>query len=67
LRSDQAPCLRSAARVVVDPELLDLARQLATSFVTLVIQRAEHRDMQALEAKLDERARVGRPTPISPN
>src|SRR5262249_11224214 len=31
---------------------------LATLFMTLVIQRAEHRDTQALHAKLDELLRV---------
>lgn len=31
---------------------------LATLFMTLVIQRAEHRDTQALHAKLDELIRV---------
>jgi low affinity Fe/Cu permease len=31
---------------------------LATWFMTLVIQRAEHRDTQALHAKLDELLRV---------
>jgi low affinity Fe/Cu permease len=31
---------------------------LATLFMTLVIQRAEHRDTQALQAKLDELLRV---------
>jgi low affinity Fe/Cu permease len=33
---------------------------LATLFMTLVIQRAEHRDTQALQAKLDELLRVNR-------
>jgi len=31
---------------------------LATWFMTLVIQRAEHRDTQAIHAKLDELLRV---------
>jgi low affinity Fe/Cu permease len=31
---------------------------LATLFMTLVIQRAEHRDTQALQGKLDELLRV---------
>jgi low affinity Fe/Cu permease len=31
---------------------------LATLFMTLFIQRAEHRDTQALQAKLDELLRV---------
>lgn len=31
---------------------------LATWFMTLVIQRAEHRDTQAIQAKLDELLRV---------
>jgi low affinity Fe/Cu permease len=31
---------------------------LATLFMTLVIQRAEHRDTQAMQAKLDELLRV---------
>ena len=31
---------------------------LATLFMTLVIQRAEHRDTQALQAKLDELLRA---------
>jgi low affinity Fe/Cu permease len=31
---------------------------LATLFMTLLIQRAEHRDTQALQAKLDELLRV---------
>lgn len=34
------------------------AATLATLFMTLVIQRAEHRDTQALHAKLDELLRV---------
>jgi low affinity Fe/Cu permease len=33
---------------------------LATWFMTLVIQRAEHRDTQALHAKLDELLRADR-------
>lgn len=33
---------------------------LATWFMTLVIQRAEHRDTQALQAKLDELLRADR-------
>lgn len=31
---------------------------MATWFMTLVIQRAEHRDTQAIHAKLDELLRV---------
>jgi low affinity Fe/Cu permease len=33
---------------------------MATWFMTLVIQRAEHRDTQALHAKLDELLRADR-------
>lgn len=41
---------------VVEPETLDLhgAATLATWLMTLFIQRAEHRDTQAIQAKLDE-------------
>jgi low affinity Fe/Cu permease len=41
---------------VVEPDTLDLhgVATLATWLMTLVIQRAEHRDTQAIQAKLDE-------------
>lgn len=43
-----------------DPTTLDwhAFATLATLFMTLLIQRAEHRDTQALQAKLDELLRV---------
>jgi len=44
------------AWLILDRSSLDwhAAATLATWFMTLVIQRAEHRDTQALQAKLDE-------------
>jgi len=41
---------------VVEPQTLNLhgAATLATWLMTLFIQRAEHRDTQAIQAKLDE-------------
>lgn len=46
----------AAAWVVLDRESLDWhgVATLATWLMTLFIQRAEHRDTQALQAKLDE-------------
>jgi low affinity Fe/Cu permease len=48
------------AWLLIDPESLDWhsVATLATWFMTLVIQRAEHRDTQALQAKLDELLRA---------
>ena len=42
--------------VILDPHSLDWhgAATLATWLMTLFIQRAEHRDTQALQAKIDE-------------
>jgi low affinity Fe/Cu permease len=47
---------------VVDRASLDWqsVATLATWFMTLVIQRAEHRDTQAIQAKLDELLRANR-------
>ena len=41
---------------VIEPQTLDFhgAATLATWLMTLFIQRAEHRDTQAIQAKLDE-------------
>jgi low affinity Fe/Cu permease len=41
---------------LVEPHSFDLhaVATMATLFMTLVIQRAEHRDTQAIHAKLDE-------------
>jgi low affinity Fe/Cu permease len=46
--------------IVFDPESLDWhgAATLATWLMTLFIQRAEHRDTQAIHAKLDELLRA---------
>jgi low affinity Fe/Cu permease len=46
--------------LLIDPQSLDWhsVATLATWFMTLVIQRAEHRDTQALQAKLDELLRA---------
>ena len=48
------------AWVLLDAQSLDWhgVATLATWFMTLVIQRAEHRDTQALQAKLDELLRA---------
>ncbi|EKS31812.1 low affinity iron permease family protein [Afipia clevelandensis] len=45
---------------IVDRESLDLhgVATLATWLMTLLIQRSEHRDTQAIHAKLDELLRV---------
>lgn len=45
---------------VIQPETLDWhgAATIATWLMTLVIQRSEHRDTQALHAKLDELIRT---------
>jgi low affinity Fe/Cu permease len=50
----------AASWVVFDHESLDWhgAATLATWLMTLFIQRAEHRDTQALQAKLDELLKV---------
>ena len=50
----------AVAWLVVDPASFDWhsLATLATWFMTLVIQRAEHRDTQALHAKLDELLRA---------
>jgi low affinity Fe/Cu permease len=49
-----------AAWLVLSPESLDwhAVATVATWFMTLIIQRAEHRDTQAIHAKLDELLRV---------
>jgi low affinity Fe/Cu permease len=46
----------------VQPETFDLhaVATIAVWFMTLVIQRAEHRDTQAIHAKLDELIRVNK-------
>lgn len=53
----------AAAWIAFDPKSLDMhgAATLATWLMTLFIQRAEHRDTQAIQAKLDEliRAQAG--------
>ena len=48
--------------IVFDRESLDFhaAATLATWLMTLFIQRAEHRDTQAIQAKLDELLRAHR-------
>jgi low affinity Fe/Cu permease len=48
------------AWLLLDPKSLDWhsVATLATWLMTLVIQRAEHRDTQALQAKLDELLRA---------
>jgi low affinity Fe/Cu permease len=48
------------AWMILDPATLNWhgVATLATWFMTLVIQRAEHRDTQALQAKLDELLRA---------
>jgi low affinity Fe/Cu permease len=48
------------AWIVLDTQTMDWhgVATLATWFMTLVIQRAEHRDTQALQAKLDELLRA---------
>jgi low affinity Fe/Cu permease len=48
--------LYAAIWAAVEPETLDLHgfATLATWLMTLFIQRAEHRDTQAIQAKLDE-------------
>src|SRR4051794_39469239 len=50
----------AVAWLLLDPASLDWhsLATLATWFMTLVIQRAEHRDTQALHAKLDELLRI---------
>jgi len=50
----------AASWLIFEPETLDWhgIATLATWAMTLVIQRAEHRDTQALQAKLDELIRV---------
>ena len=49
-----------AAWLVVSPETFDwhAVATVATWFMTLIIQRAEHRDTQAIHAKLDELLRA---------
>jgi low affinity Fe/Cu permease len=46
--------------LIISPHTLDwqAAATLATWIMTLLIQRAEHRDTQAIHAKLDELLRV---------
>jgi low affinity Fe/Cu permease len=50
----------AAAWLVLDPASFEWhsVATLATWFMTLIIQRAEHRDTQALHAKLDELLRA---------
>jgi low affinity Fe/Cu permease len=52
--------LYALAWLVLSPETLDWhsVATLGTWAMTLVIQRAEHRDTQAIEAKLDELLRA---------
>jgi low affinity Fe/Cu permease len=52
--------LFSLAWLVISPHTLEWhgVATLATWFIALLIQRAEHRDTQALHAKLDELLRV---------
>ena len=49
-----------AAWLILSPGTLDWhsVATIATWFMTLLIQRAEHRDTQAIHAKLDELLRV---------
>jgi low affinity Fe/Cu permease len=49
-----------AAWLVLNPETFDwhAVATVATWFMTLIIQRAEHRDTQAIHARLDELLRV---------
>lgn len=49
-----------AAWLVLSPETFDwhAVATVATWFMTLIIQRAEHRDTQAIHAKLDELLRA---------
>lgn len=53
-------CGYLAVWVVLDPGSLDwhAVATVATWFMTLIIQRAEHRDTQAIHAKLDELLRA---------
>jgi low affinity Fe/Cu permease len=48
------------ARLGLSPETFDwhAVATIATWFMTLIIQRAEHRDTQAIHAKLDELLRA---------
>ena len=52
--------LFAAAWIVFSPETLEWhgVATLATWLMTLFIQRAEHRDTQAIQAKLDELVRI---------
>lgn len=54
--------LYAAGWILLQPESFDLhaVATLATWFMTLLIQRAEHRDTQAIHAKLDELLHVNR-------
>jgi low affinity Fe/Cu permease len=49
-----------AAWLALSPDTFDwhAVATVATWFTTLIIQRAEHRDTQAIHAKLDELSRV---------
>jgi len=53
-------CLYAVAWFVFRPETLEwhAVATLATWWMTLLIQRAEHRDTQAIQAKLDELLRT---------
>jgi low affinity Fe/Cu permease len=48
------------AWLIIDPASFDwhAVATIATWFMTLIIQRAEHRDTQAIHAKLDELLRA---------
>jgi low affinity Fe/Cu permease len=48
------------AWLIIDPRSFDwqAVATMATWFMTLIIQRAEHRDTQAIHAKLDELLRA---------
>jgi low affinity Fe/Cu permease len=53
-------CAYVAAWLILSPDSFDwhAVATVATWFMTLIIQRAEHRDTQAIHAKLDELLRA---------
>ena len=55
-------CCYVVVWAVLEPSSLDFhaGAIIATWFMTLIIQRAEHRDTQAIHAKLDELLRADR-------